>query len=208
MNKEKQIKVELSKTIGNNHYNGWNNRTTFGYHSYNIDDIHIVGQRTPAKRLEQIKKHIDFEGKKVVDFGCNVGAMLHHLPEIEIGLGFDYDFNCISAARKISEILERDNLNFHVHDFDKMAYQLLEQRISFEPDVIFVLSLGSWVKSWQQLYSICNDKSKQIVLELNNDTEGKPQLDYFTSIGRTPKLIIENSNDDTTGNNLRKTYLL
>ncbi len=206
--KEQQIKEELTKTVAGSHYNGWNNRTTFGYHSYNIDDIHIVGQRTPAKRLEQIKKHIDFEGKKVVDFGCNVGAMLHHLPEIEIGLGFDYDLNCISAARKISEILERDNLNFHVHDFDKMAYQLLEQRISFEPDITFVLSLGSWVKSWQQLYSICNDKSKQIVLELNNDIEGKPQLDYFTSIGRTPKLIIENSNDDTTGNNLRKTYLL
>ena len=50
--------------------------------------------------------------------------------------------------------------------------------------------------------------NSQIILEINNEIEGKSQLDFFKQLGRKPKLIVENSLDDTTGNNLRKTYLL
>ena len=47
-----------------------------------------------------------------------------------------------------------------------------------------------------------------IVLEINNEVEGKSQLDFFVEKGFTPQLILDNSLDDTTGNNLRKTYLI
>jgi SAM-dependent methyltransferase len=208
MNKEDQIKFQLAKTVGGSHYNGWHNRTTYGYHSYNIDEIQIVGQRTPKLRLESFKKHVDFNGKKVIDFGCNVGAMLHHLTEIEAGFGLDYDLNCIMAAREIAKTLELQNLQFHVHDFDRMDYRLLKQKIYFKPDVVFLLSLGSWVKSWNKLYEMTHSFNSQIILEINNEIEGKSQLDFFKQLGREPKLIVENSLDDTTGNNLRRTYLL
>jgi 2-polyprenyl-3-methyl-5-hydroxy-6-metoxy-1,4-benzoquinol methylase len=208
MDRAEEIKKQLMSTVGKSHYNGWNNRTTFGYHSYNIDEINVVGQRSPKIRLNDIKKHVNFENKNVIDFGCNVGAMLHHLLEINKGLGFDYDNNCINAANNISNILKRDNLEYMVHDFDRNTYEELKGKIKFKPDIIFILSLGSWVKSWKKLYETCLEYDSEIVLEINNIEEGKPQLDFFKNKGYEPILIVDNSLDDSTGNNRRKTYLI
>ena len=121
MNREDQIKFQLAKTVGGSHYNGWHNRTTYGYHSYNIDEIQIVGQRTPKLRLESFKKHINFDGKKVLDFGCNVGAMLHHLTEIEAGCGLDYDLNCLSRYQLLyyteqMVLIPNNSHSFHIFD--------------------------------------------------------------------------------------------
>lgn len=208
--KQSKIKSQLRSTQGKRLYNGWdNNRTLYGYHSYNIDDINIIGQRNPKARLDEFRKHIDFCGKKVLDIGCNVGAMIHHLHEIEEGIGLDFDERCISAANNISQILDQTNTKFLVHDCDKESYDILNEKISFKPDVIFLLSLGSWIKSWKQLYEMClNYEDVSIVLEINNEVEGKPQLDFFVDKGFTPQLILDNSLDDTTGNNLRKTYYI
>jgi len=208
MNKTEKIKQELVKTVGEGLYNGWNNRTSFGYHSYNIGDIDIIGQRNPKIRIESMCNHIDFKGKNILDFGCNVGAMLHHLSDIKAGIGFDYDSRCIEAAKNINNILKIDNLEFHVHDFDKVSYEDLKSKITFKPDIIFVLSLGSWVNSWRKLYQNCIDYNCDIILETNNDVEGKAQLDFFRDAGLSCKLIIDNSEDDSTGNNGRKTYLI
>ncbi len=109
MNREELIKNELIKTTKKSHYNGWYNRTTYVYHSYNINEINISGQRNPKMRIGSISKHVNFDNKKVIDFGCNVGAMLYHLDNIKIGLGFDYDEDCINVANNISEILEKNN---------------------------------------------------------------------------------------------------
>lgn len=206
--KEDKIKEELSRTINNHHYNGWHNRTTFGYHSYNIDDINIVGQRNPLMRLNSMRNFLDFKDKIVVDFGCNVGAMLHHLTEIKKGIGLDYDSQCINAAKNISSILNKSNLDFHVHDFDKENYEIMKSKINIKPDIVFILSLGSWVKSWKNLYKNCLEYNCDIVLEINNVEEGKSQLDFFKNNDCEIKLIIDNSLDDSTGNNRRKTYLI
>ena len=33
------VKLHLTNTTKQNHYNGWNNRTLYGYHSFKIDNI-------------------------------------------------------------------------------------------------------------------------------------------------------------------------
>lgn len=208
MSIEDKIKDELIKTVGNRKYNGWNNRTSFGYHSYNIDDINIVGQRNPKIRLDDFRKHIDFTDKNVIDFGCNVGSMLHHLSEIKNGLGLDYDKECISAANEIANILDRDNLTYRVHDFDVDGYDDLKNKMDINPDIIFLLSLGSWIKSWKKLYQTALDTGAIIILEINNKEEGKAQIDFFKEKECDVKLIVDNSLDDSTGNNRRKSYLI
>jgi len=207
--KEDQIKSELIKTTNTSNYNGWNNRTRYGYHSYNINEVNILGQRNPKIRLDIFKKFITFSDKNVLDFGCNVGAMLHHLPEIKEGIGFDFDLNCINAANNISKIFGYENHKFFAHDFDKDTYDDLRKKINFKPDIIFLLSLGSWVKSWKELYDLCLEYDEIcILLETNNDDEGIPQLEFFEQRGIIPTLILDNSLDDCMNNNKRKTYLI
>jgi SAM-dependent methyltransferase len=208
MDRKSKIEGLLRSTTGNEMYNGWNNRTTFGYHSYNIEEVKIQGQRDPYIRISNLKNHIDFKDKGVVDFGCNVGAMLHHLPEIKFGIGFDYDGKCISAAKGISELLERNNLSFHVHDFDLKSINLVSDKIKEKPDVVFLLSLGSWIKKWRELYEFCLSLDSKIILETNNDRDGEVELAFFRDRGKRINLIVDNSLDDFTGNNRRKTYLI
>jgi len=208
MTLEDKIKKELVKTVGVKRYNGWDNRTTYGYHSYKIGEVNIPGQRQPKIRLDGFKKYIEFADKVVIDFGCNVGAMLHHLPEIKLGVGFDYDENCINSANNIAKLINKDNLSYHTHDFDKDGYDNLLNKITEKPNIILLLSLGSWVSTWRELYSLALEYDAQIILEINNEDEGKSQLDFFTNKGYEPKMIVNNSSDDLTGNNRRRTYLI
>jgi SAM-dependent methyltransferase len=181
----------------------------YGYHSYTLDDVNITAQRNPKMRLDEFRKFIDFADKNVLDFGCNVGAMLHHLPEIKEGIGIDFDPKCINAATNIAEILEYTNQKFYVHDCDKDSYEELKDKITFKPDVIFLLSLGSWIQTWRDLYSFCLEYPEvSIVLEINNEDEGKPQLEFFRENGYEPELIVNHSLDDSTNNNRRRTYLI
>jgi len=68
--------------------------------------------------------------------------------------------------------------------------------------------MGSWVKSWHELYNLAISYKCQILLETNNDKEGIAQLDLFKKQGLEIKLISDHSKDDVTGNHGRKTYLI
>ncbi len=211
MNREELIKIELRKTKNYVKYNKWSNsRTEFGYHSFNIDEINIIGQRNPKKRLEAMKKYVNFTNKNVVDFGSNVGAMLFHLSEIKNGIGFDYDDKCIEAANNIKKILNDTKSEFFVFDFDKDDFKILKDKINFKPDIMFILSMGAWVKNIIKLLEFCTDLKGTIILETNNDKIGKQEIDFFKNHNIEVKLIINNSEDDSTIENKssRKTYLI
>ena len=195
------IKYKLGATKNISHYNHWgvSDKLQSGYHSYNIANIQLSGQRNPSERLDIFKKYIDFTNKTVVDMGCSTGGMLLHLPELKKGIGFDYDVKSIEAARYISNVLSYDvNYCFEVQDLNNIT-------TIPNADIVFLLSLGSWIKNWKALYTLCLDV-KIIILETNNDEEGKPQLDFFRN--RKIKLISDASKDDITLNHKRKTYLI
>jgi hypothetical protein len=200
------IENKLSDTTKLTHYNGWSNRTKYGYHSFNIFNINILGQRIPRNRLDIFKKYINFENKNILDFGCNSGGMLLHLFNIKNGIGFDYDENCIKVARDINKILNfNNNIKFIKKDLNNIN---LDLEIDIEIDIIFLLSLGSWIKEWEYIYQWSIKNSKIIFFESNNDKEKIKQLELFKKTNCDIKLISNSSNDDSTGNYLRKTYLI
>jgi hypothetical protein len=201
-NKIKQLMISTTKY---SQYNGWNNRLP--YQTITMGKEKLIGQRDVEIRLNKIKLHINFDNKTVVDFGCNLGGNFFQLPEIKNGFGCDYDSVCVNAATEISKIFQyNSNLIFFIHDFDKDSYTTLLNKINIKPDIIFLTSMGSWVKNWVRLYTMCLSYNCDIIFETNNDTEGKPQLDFFKS--QDIKLISDNSDDDCTGNNNRKLYLI
>ena len=207
---QEQLKAALKRTVSNDqHYNGWHNRTEFGYHSFDLYTIQIPGQRNPKQRLEKVKPYYDFTNKTVLDLGCNTGGMLFHIPEIKRGVGLDFDQKCIDSCEVFKSWLLL-SAEFHFHQVDLNDIQLLSWCAAKElqPDIIFILSLGSWVTSWKKLYAEAFYAALHLLLETNNDEEGKPQLRFFEELGATITLVSDKSDDDSTGNHKRKTYLI
>jgi hypothetical protein len=77
-----------------------------------------------------------------------------------------------------------------------------------KPDIVFLLSLGSWIKNWPALYSLVLKNTKTIILETNNSQEGKAQLDLFEKANCKLELISSSSNDDVTKNYGRQAYII
>jgi hypothetical protein len=200
---EQLIQNLLNSTTQYEQYNGWYNRIP--YHGLHLGSSVFHGQRSIEQRLAKVRKEIDLTDLVVYDFGCNLGGNLLMAPEIRYGYGVDYDKQCINVATKLSKLLQYDTTyNFQVHDFDQDSYDKL--RIKPKPNLIFLTSMGSWVKSWRELYQFCLNFRCPIVFETNNDKEGAPQLDFFKDC-RIRK-ISDSSNDDTTGNHKRKLFII
>lgn len=201
------IGLALKSTTELIHYNGWNNkRKEHGYHSFSIFNIKFTGQRNPVERLNKFRKFYDFTGKYVMDIGSNSGGMLFHLFEASKCLGVDYDEKCIATSEYIkNKLLFYNNYNFVKKDLQKDDISDLFYE---KPDVVFLLSMGSWLKNWKDIYELVSKNTKTIFLETNNNTEGKPQIEYFTEKGYSITLVSDNSDDDCTGNHTRQTYMI
>ena len=201
----------ITQTTYDKHYNGWNNNRSNvnGYHSLNIFNINSKGQRTPITRIKTILEHYDFTDKIVFDLGCNIGGMLLHLPELKKGIGIDFDETCITCGNYITNTLKFNDLYFYKYDLNNFSLQDKMKKLNLEKiDMIFILSIGSWATNWKQLYIDCIKNSKNILLETNNDMEGKSQLELFSKYNCKIDIISENSLDDNTGNYGRKLYLI
>jgi SAM-dependent methyltransferase len=209
-NEIRQLLLATSKVGLGSQANGWKNpgvRGRFGYHSIQIGSLNFIGQRNPNERLEILRRHVDFRDKVVVDLGCNVGGMLHHLVEAKYKYGFDYDATCVKAATRIAEIFRLPE-TFQQADLNIFEPSATFSTFKYTPDIVFMFSIGSWVRQWKKLYTaVANTGVKLIVLETNNDREGAPQLELFRRLGRSVQLI-SRAQDDITGNLKRKTYLV
>lgn len=205
-----EIKQRLQITTTKNHYNGWNNRTLYGYHSFNIGNLQLNGQRNPIQRINIMKKYINFNNKTIIDFGCNTGGMILHLPELDNAIGMDFDENCIQNCQFISSLLKYNTqYDFRVQDLNQFSLtSFLSEKGSIKIDIIFLLSLGSWISNWKELYTACVSNSDIIVLETNNDREGEPQLELFKYLNCDITMISDASYDDITNNTGRKTYII
>jgi hypothetical protein len=204
-----ELKTALRNTVGHVHGNGWNNRLEFGYHSFNIYNFNVQGQRNPLKRLEKVKPFYDLTDKQVLDLGCNTGGMLFHSSQIKKGVGVDFDEACIASCMTFKRRLNLGcELNFKRADLNKISLGAICEEHDLKPDIIFMLSLGSWVANWEQLYRDAYSLAPTILFETNNDREGVPQLELFKRLGATITLVSDNSDDDCTGNHGRKMYLI
>lgn len=208
---EEQIREALKKTTTYSFNNGWNNsRSKYGYQQLNLNGIKILeADRDSLMRANKINEHCDLMNKKVLDCCGNIGLLGMHLIEKYEGesIFFDFDGTAVEAGNLIAKLLDKNVKGFQ-WNADENSYDDLKNKVG-NPDVILLCSIGSWVKSWEKLYQMVIDLSPEtIILETNNDSEGKPQINFFRNKGLNPTIIIDNSQDDSTGNNKRKTYII
>jgi SAM-dependent methyltransferase len=205
---KESIEKALKATTKHILYNGWNNhRGEFGYHSFSFAGLHLKGQRNNLMRISELKKFINFVDKSVLDLGCNTGGLLHHLPEIKKGRGYDCDESCLVAANLINTTVRFHNdLLFQTANLETVDLSTLAKKGEF--DIIFLCSIGSWIKNWREVYAWAVKTIPLVVFEENNASEGASQLALFRDCGCKVTKIIEHSPDDNTGNRLRNTYLI
>ena len=75
----------------------------------------------------------------------------------------------------------KDKYKFLCKDLNNVNYNFIDNYIPNKADIIFLMSLGSWINNWRNLYEYSLTKGKQIILEVNNAKEGKEQLERVIS---------------------------
>ncbi len=119
----------------------------------------VKGVRETDWRCEFMKFPKDFEGKSVLDIGCNLGAMCYVAKQRGAGrvIGIDKNSILLNAS---SNVFARHN-----YDIDLVSYDLNEQ--GYEPllkilgeekfDYIFALAIYSHVHDKNVLWNIINN---------------------------------------------------
>ena len=206
---QKRIANALQSTVGGQAlYNGWTNRTLFGYHSFELGNMKLIGQRSPTQRLNQMRDVYSFKGKKVLDLGCNTGGMLFHCFEMAEGVGLEYDERCVKAAGEIQEALSFLPPK-RIIQSDLESERIAGRLAGFKPDCVFLLSMGSWIRNWRSLYQqVLELEPEAIWMETNNASEGEAQLAFFVKAGMNVEKISGASEDDSTGNYGRSLYFI
>ncbi|MSQ92239.1 MAG: methyltransferase domain-containing protein [Gammaproteobacteria bacterium] len=110
-------------------------------------------QRDAGQRLQRFGIVADqVRGKRLLDLGCNNGAMLFQLSNYSParGLGIEYDAGKVKLARRIAEFAAVENLEFRVGDLDQM--QAADVGGPF--DIVLCLAIEAHVKDPAHLYEL------------------------------------------------------
>lgn len=151
-----------------------------GYHTIELNGVKYPGLRSPASRFKDIA--INFEGKTLLDIGCNQGGMIFHLKnQLKYAIGIDFDPNMINACNLLKQLAPELEANFFVIDLDKDPHELIRE---FIPggfvDIVFLLSVCKWIKSWRELIKFCSQICHTMVFEVNGSNR-REQIDEIQS---------------------------
>lgn len=119
-----------------------------------IDEI--KGTRKMAYRYEVMKLPESFEGKSVLDIGCNLGAVCIEAKRRGAGrvVGFDYKSNIVGTASEFAKSKKCD-VSFFCHDINDGLQSLVDLMGYEKFDYVFALSMWKHIDK-QKLCDIIN----------------------------------------------------
>lgn len=161
----KKLRLEMPKTLQNGHQrNGEKGKNKFIYGNYNRYYGYRCEKNVEDVRLAALSQYELFNGKEVLDIGCNDGSLTIALAKrfsISFIVGIDIDANLIAKARKNvthetqailnnnDKIIEKEtkfpgNIAFKQCNYVLSADNLLDLE---EPryDTILCLSVTKWI---------------------------------------------------------------
>lgn len=111
------------------------------YHEPAFDVDKPIQRSDNHLRLQFIEAYGDFDGKRILDIGCNVGFFSHKLAlnhDVKLVMGIDHDESAINKAEEISR----------VHKVRRTAFQagsIAELNSFHDYDVALLLSVVPWI---------------------------------------------------------------
>ncbi|MCG8490176.1 MAG: class I SAM-dependent methyltransferase [Sneathiellales bacterium] len=145
--------------------------------SITVDGHFLKGSRDPEERLEHFPSN--WEGKTVLDIGCNHGGMLFSIADkIGHGIGIDFDIATVNAANKIRSANGSQNLDFYAFDLENEDLNLIRDFIVDEKvDITFLLAVCAWIQNPNEVIEFVSKISKTLLFETNGgEDEQQSQL--------------------------------
>lgn len=161
-------------------------------------------QRDAARRLEQFGvRALDIRGKRVLDLGCNNGAILFQLSNYApaAGLGIEYDPEKVDLARRIAAFAAIERLEFRVGDLDHL--EAVDVGAPF--DVVLCLAIEAHVRKPDHLYRLLAAVTRGVLLfEANASTSPKSVLKELARVGFRDIRHLGTCDDDIVPRNNRR----
>ncbi len=161
-------------------------------------------QRDAARRLEQFGvTPEDIRGKRLLDLGCNNGAMLLQLSNYAPawGLGVEYDPEKVDIARRIADFARVSGLDFRVGDLDRLEADELGGPF----DVVLCLAIEAHVRKPKHLYQLLAAVTRGVLFfEANASTPPDSVLKELGKVGFRDIRHLGTCDDDIVPRNNRR----
>lgn len=161
-------------------------------------------QRDAARRLVRFGiGDSDVRGRRVLDLGCNNGAMLFELSNFSpaSGLGVEYDGEKVDLARRIAAFAGLAGLEFRQADVDQLEAKDLGPPF----DVVLCLALEAHVQKPQRLYTLLGELTRgTLYFEANASTKPKDVESELRQAGFTEVRDLGVCDDDIVPRNNRR----
>jgi SAM-dependent methyltransferase len=153
------------------------------YSSFSLPDFEVspdVCQRNTRRRLERFGINSeDIRGRRVLDLGCNVGAVLFECSNYQPQscTGVEYDREKILVARRIAALNELTNVRFINEDIDALE-------TDEEFDVTFCLAINRHVKNEPRLFETLARATRELLLfECNSGSDTEHVMRQLERVG-------------------------
>ena len=161
-------------------------------------------QRDAARRLFRFGLgESDVRGRRVLDLGCNNGAMLFELSNFSpaAGLGIEYDGEKVDLARRIAAFAGLAGLEFRQADVDRLEAKDVEPPF----DVVLCLALEAHVQEPKRLYALLGELTRgTLYFEANASTKPKEVVSALGKAGFTDIRDLGVCDDDIVPRNNRR----
>jgi len=152
-----------------------------------FSELNIRGRRNDRERY----KFLDFSicrNKIVADYGCNIGQTIVKAAKAGAyrAIGFDSQIDSIEVAKEIKEILNLNNVDFYVVDFNDMDYEK-QIKNAFRgkiPDISFFLSVyrTKELRDRDALFQFILDNTKEIVFFEGHSVKEIDTVDFYMNL--------------------------
>lgn len=116
------------------------------YYSLDVNSFHLPGERPWENRWDELRKLSDYEGKRVLELGCNMGLLSSYLLREEgvaAVCAVDADPIILAAAEKVAAAFELAPTFLQKNFDDQRPWE--NDLIAFRPDIVFALNVLNWV---------------------------------------------------------------
>ncbi len=151
------------------------------YYSLEVDGHCFPGERPWLPRWTVLSSVTDFEGKNVLELGCNMGLLSTFLlkdKKAANSVATDVDSGILKAAKLVAKAYDVAP-TFVRQDFDSPENweEILDES---KPDVVFALSVLNWVKDKERLLKFLG-RYREVIFEGHDSVA--VETDRFKQVG-------------------------